>query len=69
LAKGVSDQRATGRLFAACGTPPSFAYDQAEACCFVAIGSLDDPGAAPIERTGADPANQELLARLQSRQR
>lgn len=33
-----------------CGTPLSFAYDMPEARFYVTIGSLDDPGAVPIER-------------------
>jgi hypothetical protein len=33
-----------------CGTPLSFAYDTPEARFYVTIGSLDDPGAAPIVR-------------------
>jgi hypothetical protein len=72
-----------------CGTPLSFAYDRPEAPVYVTIGSLDDPGDAPIghqygiesrlpwvqfceqvpaEPTGADPADAEFLARLESRQ-
>ena len=31
-----------------CGTPLSFSYDLPEARFYVTIGSLDDPGAAPI---------------------
>ncbi|HWA01481.1 MAG TPA: GFA family protein [Caulobacterales bacterium] len=33
-----------------CGTPLSFTYDRADARMNVTIGSLDDPGAAPIGR-------------------
>ncbi len=33
-----------------CGTPLSFSYDLPEARFYVTIGSLDDPGAAAIER-------------------
>lgn len=33
-----------------CGTPLSFSYDQPEARFYVTIGSLDDPGSAPIVR-------------------
>jgi hypothetical protein len=35
---------------AACGTPLSFAYDDPAAPIFVTLGSLDEPGAAPILR-------------------
>lgn len=31
-----------------CGTPLSFSYDMPEARCYVTIGSLDEPEAAPI---------------------
>jgi hypothetical protein len=31
-----------------CGTPLSFSYDLPEARFYVTIGSMDDPGAAPI---------------------
>ncbi len=31
-----------------CGTPLSFSYDMPEARFYVTIGSLDEPGAAPI---------------------
>ncbi len=33
-----------------CGTPLSFHYNLPDAHFYVTIGSLDDPGAAPIER-------------------
>lgn len=33
-----------------CGTPLSFSYNSPEARFYVTIGSLDDPGAAPIEK-------------------
>jgi hypothetical protein len=33
-----------------CGTPLSFSYNLPDAYFYVTIGSLDDPGAAPIER-------------------
>src|SRR5215475_4277805 len=33
-----------------CGTPLSFSYNMPEARFYVTIGSLDDPGAVPIER-------------------
>ena len=31
-----------------CGTPLSFSYDIADARAYVTIGSLDDPGTAPV---------------------
>jgi hypothetical protein len=45
----VSSNVARRGFCAACGTPLTFAYDDAAARFYVTIGSLDDPQAAPVK--------------------
>jgi hypothetical protein len=46
----ASSNLATRAYCRDCGTPLSFSYNLPEATFYVTIGSLDDPGAAPIGR-------------------
>jgi hypothetical protein len=46
----ASSSLATRGFCRTCGTPLTFAYNQPEARIYVAIGSLDDPARAAIER-------------------
>ena len=45
----ASSNLASRGFCAACGTPLSFQYNLPDARIYATIGSLDDPGAAPIE--------------------
>jgi hypothetical protein len=46
----ASSNLATRAYCRDCGTPLSFSYNQPQATFYVTIGSLDDPGAAPIQK-------------------